>query len=133
MKYMLDTNVCIDVMQTAPPHLVQRMEACYYGQLLMSAITLAELEYGILAARPELRNSRRFLLESIQDDIVVAPFDAAAARAYAEIRQADPLRGRNALDKLIAAHAVSLGAVLVTSNAADFRRFSGLLLENWAT
>ncbi|MDO9226819.1 MAG: type II toxin-antitoxin system VapC family toxin [Pseudomonadota bacterium] len=131
MKYMLDTNVCIDVMQGALPHLAARMEACYYGELLMSAITLAELEFGILAARLEARALRRFLLDGIREDVVVASFDAAAARAYAEVRLADPQRGRNALDKLIAAHALSLGAVLVTNNEADFRRFSGLAVENW--
>jgi len=132
MRYLLDTNICIHAMQGAQLGLLARMEACEYGSLLVSAISLAEMEFGILTDDAGESAKRRFLLNAILDDLVVAPFDAAAARAYAEIRRADPLRGRNALDKLIAAQALALGATLVTSNESDFRRFPGLTVENWA-
>jgi tRNA(fMet)-specific endonuclease VapC len=65
------------------------------------------------------------------DDIMVAPFDAQAAKAYGPIRAAYKDRNRDALDKLIASHAVALGVTLVTNNEADFVNYSGLVVENW--
>ena len=132
MKFVLDTNICIHAMHSTSPILAEHLESRYFGELILSTISLAELEYGIVAAAPQDRQVRQDMLDSLLEDLVVAPFDAAAARAYGEIRRADPMRGRNALDKLIAAHALSLGAVLVTNNEMDFRRFPGLVVENWA-
>ena len=59
------------------------------------------------------------------------PFDEAAANAYAVLRAAVPDRQRNAMDRLIAAHALSVGATLVTNNEADFKAYPGLTIENW--
>ena len=132
MKYLLDTNICIYFMRESVPAVAARMDACEPWEIGISSITLAELEYGVVRVTPEQQLPRRLLLNMLQERVTVAPFDAAAARAYAEIRCADPQRGRNALDKLIAAHAVSLDAVLVTNNEADFRRFPGLVVQNWA-
>jgi len=64
---------------------------------------------------------------------VVAPFEADAARAYGPLRAANRERNKNALDKLIASHALSLGVTLVTNNEADFRGFAGLNVENWVS
>jgi tRNA(fMet)-specific endonuclease VapC len=64
-------------------------------------------------------------------DIIVAPFDAAAAHAYAPIRWATRDRKRDQLDKLIAAHAISLDVTLVTNNVRDFAAYSGLQIQNW--
>jgi len=131
MKWLLDTNICIDAMSAPPAGLAARLDACAPWEIGISTITLAELEFGVIHAESEERVRRRLLLDALQERITVSPFDQAAAKAYAEVRLADPQRGRNALDKLIAAHALSLGAVLVTNNEADFRRFSGLVVENW--
>ena len=65
------------------------------------------------------------------EDIPVAPFDVGAADAYAPIRMAMRDRRRDALDKLIAGHAIALGAVLVTNNVRDFAEYPGLTIENW--
>ncbi|MDZ4255091.1 MAG: type II toxin-antitoxin system VapC family toxin [Sulfuritalea sp.] len=131
MKYMLDTNICIYAMRSMTSELAERLESCAWGELGISAISLAELEYGVLAGAPERSAALRAKLDSLLEDLMVAPFDADAAGAYATIRRLAPERNRHALDKLIAAHAVGLGAVLVTNNEADFRRFPNLTVENW--
>ena len=70
-------------------------------------------------------------MESLLDDIMVEPFDAQAAKAYGPIRKSYKDRNRDALDKLIASHAVALGVPLVTNNEADFMNYAGLHVENW--
>ena len=70
-------------------------------------------------------------MASLLDDILVAPFDAQAAKAYGPIRAAYKDRNRDALDKLIASHALALGVTLVTNNEADFVGYSGLKIDNW--
>ena len=61
----------------------------------------------------------------------MAPFDAQAAKAYGPIRAAYKDRNRDALDKLVASHAVALDVTLVTNNEADFVNYAGLVVENW--
>jgi len=63
----------------------------------------------------------------------VAPFEVVAARQYGPLRAAARERNQDALDKLIASHALSLGVTLVTNNEHDFRRYVGLTVENWVT
>lgn len=127
--FMLDTNMCIYLMNHQPPEVAERFARCRVGDVVMSAITFAELEYGVAAsAAPELE--RRNLLALI-DDIHVKPFDADAALAYGPIRFATRESKKDHLDKLIAAHAVSIGASLVTNNLKDFARYPGVKLENW--
>jgi tRNA(fMet)-specific endonuclease VapC len=67
------------------------------------------------------------------EDIMVAPFEAQAAKAYGPIRATYKDRNRDALDKLIASHAVALGVTLVTNNLADFEHYPNLILENWVS
>jgi len=96
-------------------------------------VTLAELEFGIACSSTAAQKSNRSALESLLDDIWVAPFDAQAAKAYGPIRAAYKDRNRDALDKLIASHAVALGVTLVTNNEADFVNYAGLRVENWVS
>ncbi|KVV18007.1 twitching motility protein PilT [Burkholderia cepacia] len=128
-RYMLDTNMCIYLMKHQPEQVAKRFAQCYTGDVVMSAITYAELEYGVAACANAVRERRN--LADLIEDIPVAPFDAAAAQAYGPVREATRERKRDHLDKLIAAHAVSLDAVLVTNNERDFASYSGLRLENW--
>jgi tRNA(fMet)-specific endonuclease VapC len=95
----------------------------------MSAITFAELEYGVTVSRNSPRERRN--LVALVEDIQVVPFDAPAAAAYGPIRQATRERKKDQLDKLIAAHAVSLDVTLVTNNERDFAAYPGLRIENW--
>lgn len=129
-RYMLDTNMCIYLMKSQPKAVAQRFAQCYVGDVVMSSITYAELEFGAaLSANPE---QERINLASLVEDIQVTPFDAAAGVAYGPIiRQATRDSRKDALDKLIAAHAVALDVVVVTNNERDFAEYPGVVLENW--
>ena len=129
-RYMLDTNMCIYLMKNQPEVVAQRFAQCYVGDVVMSAITYAELEYGVAAsANPQ---QERINLVGLVEDIEVVPFAAAAGVAYGLIHMATRDSGRkDALDKLIAAHAVSLEMTLVTHNEKDFARYPGVVTENW--
>ncbi|NTZ82584.1 type II toxin-antitoxin system VapC family toxin [Burkholderia metallica] len=128
-RFMLDTNMCIYLMKNQPAQVARRFAQCYTGDVVMSAITYAELEYGVTACASPARERRN--LAALIEDIPVAPFDAAAAQAYGPVREATRERKKDHLDKLIAAHAVSLDVVLVTHNERDFVSYPGLRLENW--
>jgi tRNA(fMet)-specific endonuclease VapC len=132
-KYMLDTNICIYLMKHQPPEVRERFAKYFVGDVVISAVTLAELEFGIACSSAVAQESNRSALESFLDDIKVAPFDAQAAKAYGPIRAAYKDRNRDALDKLIASHAVALGVTLVTNNEADFVNYAGLRVENWVS
>lgn len=128
-RYLLDTNICIYLMKRQPPSVAQRFAQCYVGEVVMSSITLAELEFGVLASG-EHKNRNAKALRQLLQDIVALPFDAAAAKSYASIRLSSAKRS-DALDKLIAAHALALKVTLVTNNEADFIRYPKLNVENW--
>lgn len=129
-KYMLDTNICIYLMKHQPPQVQARFSECFVGDVVMSAITLAELEYGV-ACSGDTQAHNQALLSSLLEDIPAAPFEGRAARIYGPLRADHKERQKDALDKLIAAHALSLGVTLVTNNEADFRGFTSLRIENW--
>ena len=128
-RYMLDTNICIYLMKNQPAEVAERFAQCRVGDVVMSAITYAELQFGVSASgNPE---SARANLDDLIGDIPVAPFDAAAGIAYGAIRLATRDRNADHPDKLIAAHAASLGVTLVTNNLRDFARYPGVVVENW--
>ncbi len=132
-KFMLDTNICIYLMKHQPPEVRERFAQCFVGDIVISAVTLAELEFGIASSSTAAQESNRSALESLLEDIMVAPFDAQAAKAYGPIRAAYKDRNRDALDQLIASHAVAIGVTLVTNNEADFVNYAGLRVENWVS
>ncbi|WP_434107183.1 type II toxin-antitoxin system VapC family toxin [Paraburkholderia caffeinilytica] len=128
-RYMLDTNICIYLMKNQPEQVAARFAECLVGDVVMSAITFAELEYGVAVSANRARERRN--LAALAEDILVMPFDSAAAGAYGPIREATRERKKDQLDKLIAAHAVALDVVLVTNNERDFAAYPGLRVENW--
>ena len=132
-KYMLDTNIFIYLMQHQPPEVRERFAQCFVGDVVISAVTLAELEFGIACSSTEAQETNWAALESLLEDIMVAPFDAQAAKAYGPIRAAYKDRNRDALDKLIASHALALEVTLVTNNEANFVNYAGLRVENWVS
>ena len=129
-KYMLDTNICIYLMKNQPAEVAERFARCFVGDVVISSITLAELEYGVVCSG-DAEHSNRSALAGFLEDVPVVPFEADAARAYGPARFATRERKRDALDKLIAAHATALNVVLVTNNEADFSAYPGLRVENW--
>lgn len=130
MPYMLDTNICIHLIQRHPPQVLQRVATLKQGDALMSVVTYAELRAG-LEIQQRNRDHDEKVLALLVQRIPVLPFTEAAAEQFGILRAAIRDRRRDALDRLIAAHAIAAGAVLVTNNEADFRDYPGLHLENW--
>lgn len=130
MIYLLDTNIVIHAGDRHAQVLDRLIE--HDGAIFLSALCLAELQRG-LHKTPTLTAPRRVRLDLILTQIPVLPFDTAAAEAYGTIiAQCGWAKDRD-FDRMIAAHAIAAGAVLVTANEADFRDIPGLALVNWAT
>jgi len=133
LTYLLDTDICSYAMQRRNPKTVERISAHPAGELKVSVVTLFELEYG--ARRSTRKNDLLTIVESFLANVEVLALDLAAARQAAVVRA--QLASCGALigqyDLLIAGHALSLDATLVTNNIDEFRRVDGLRLENWAT
>ena len=128
-RYMLDTNMCIYLMKNQPESVARRFAQCFVGDVVMSAITFAELEYGVTVSANPKRERKN--LASLIEDIPVMAFDGPACLAYGPIRLATRNIKKDALDKLIAAHAVSLNVTVVTNNERDFAKYPGVVMENW--
>ena len=128
-RYMLDTNMCIYLMKNQPAQVARRFATCVVGDVVMSAITFAELEYGVTVSANRVRERRN--LAGLVEDIAVVAFDVRAASAYGPIRKATREQKKDQLDKLIAAHAVALNVILVTNNERDFACYPGVTIENW--
>jgi tRNA(fMet)-specific endonuclease VapC len=131
MRYMLDTNICIYVIKRRPEAVLQKFTAHAVGDLGLSIVTLADLEYG--AARSSQKGKNRAALEQFVSPLEIAAFDREAASVYGSIRAAVERRGApvGSMDLLIAAHAISLGVPVVTNNVKEFRRIPELRVENW--
>lgn len=131
MQYILDTNICIHMMDAHPPQVIERFKKTTVGQVLISVVTYAELRHGIERCSTEDRVVAENALRRFIARVPVLPFDERAAESYGIIAAAIRDRRRDALDRLIAAHAISVGATLVTNNEADFKDYPGLEVENW--
>ena len=131
MKFMLDTNICIYIIKRRPETVLGRFASHPVGDIGISVITLAELEYGASKSTVPARN--REALEQFVSPLEVAAFDRPATLTYGRMRALFEKKGRpiGSMDMLIAAHALSLGARLVTNNVEEFQRVPGLRVENW--
>jgi tRNA(fMet)-specific endonuclease VapC len=128
-RYMLDTNTVSHLLK-AHPVVTQRVVAQPMAALCISAITEGELLFG-LAKRPEAKHLHRAVHELLRR-VETQAWDSAAAAHYG-LLSADMARqgkGLGALDMLIAAHALSLGVILVTNDHA-FRQVTQLVVEDW--
>lgn len=131
MIYLLDTNICIYIIRNHPPQIIDRIKSCGVGDVAVSAITLAELEYG--AAKSSRPDQNREALLVFASPLEILPFDDNAALHYGDIRTYLERSGQSigAMDMLIAAHARSIPLTLVTNNTREFSRVPNLLVENW--
>lgn len=127
---LLDTNICIYIINAKPAAVLARFHQFRLGEIGLSSVVAAELAYGVARSASE-RNRRA--LEMFLAPLEIIPFDEKAVWAYGELRTDLERRGQpiGSLDTMIAAHALSMNAVLVTNNTREFSRVKGLQLENW--
>ncbi|MBV8237641.1 MAG: type II toxin-antitoxin system VapC family toxin [Sphingomonas sp.] len=122
MRFMLDANTLIGLLSGHPSSLIARAAQCSADDLVTSAIAFAEVALGTWQGkRPSI-----IVLDRLGDRIPILPFDHLAGKYYAQL----PFR-RGSYDRLIAAHALSLGLTLITNNERDFADIPNLSVENW--
>jgi len=131
MKYLLDTNVWIDYLTGRYPTIATHIQESPPDELCLSSVVMAELRYG--AEKSQRKRSNHRLLDTLAQEVRCVDFDVNAATTYGEVRTALEKRGRPlcAYDMLIAAHALSLGLILITDNEREFNRVRSLVVENW--
>jgi tRNA(fMet)-specific endonuclease VapC len=127
---LLNTNICIHIINAKPAAVLQRFRGYRMGEIGVCSVVAAELAYGV-AKSGSARN--RQALDLFLGPLEILPFDEAALWVYGDLRANLERKGTpiGALDALIAAHALSLQATLVTNNLAEFERIPGLQLDNW--
>lgn len=131
MIYMLDTNICIYVINSRPAIVLERFRLERIGDIVISSVTAAELAFGV-AKSGSVRN--RQALDMFFSTLEILPFDESVIWHYGNLRTDLERRGQpiGTLDTMIAAHALSSNTILVTNNTREFERVPGLRLENWA-
>ena len=122
-KYLIDSDLAVYSMdEDIGSPLNQRLASLYPGDVAISAISFAEIALGTWNGKPP----RQDVLDAFVRVIPILPFDDAAAHTYAQL----PFK-RARFDRLLAAHALSIGATIATNNEADFADVPGLAVENW--
>lgn len=132
MRILLDTNICIYIIKNKPPEVRSRFQQYDIGDIGVSTITVAELEYGVKKSAAVERNQKA--LETFLLPLEFLDFDHPAAQAYGDIRAALERNGTpiGGMDMLIAAQAQAHDLLLVTRNLREFQRVQGLRCESWA-
>jgi tRNA(fMet)-specific endonuclease VapC len=131
VKYLLDTNTCIYIINKKPPSAVDKIRSKHPDEVSISTITIAELEYGVYRSKHADQN-RIALLEFLVP-FVILDFDQSAAAVYGSVRASLERKGTpiGPMDLLLAAQALSQQLILVTNNEKEFRRVAALRIENW--
>jgi len=131
MIVMLDTNTCIALIKRKPVYALQKFSEYQVGDVGLSAVTLAELRYGVSKSQHQARNQAA--LDEFMLPLEVAAFDEQATVAYGVLRAALEKQGTpiGPLDTMIAAHALSLGVALATNNTREFNRVPKLMVVDW--
>jgi tRNA(fMet)-specific endonuclease VapC len=131
VRYLLDTNACIDFLTGRFPEVGERILASDPEDLCLSSVVVAELRYGADKSQRRAENHGR--IDVLIGDVRCVDFDLAAAAVSGRIRAELERTGKpiGPYDLLIAAHALSLGLILVSDNLKEFRRVEGLAIENW--
>ncbi|MGH7858724.1 MAG: type II toxin-antitoxin system tRNA(fMet)-specific endonuclease VapC [Candidatus Binatia bacterium] len=131
MRYLLDTNVCVDYLTGRFPRVIERIRESSPEDLCVSSVAMAELRYGAEKSAHRSRNHAR--LDVFFQEVRILDFDAGAASEYGRVRRELESAGKpiGPNDMLIGAHARALTLVLVTDNVREFRRIRRLRVENW--
>jgi tRNA(fMet)-specific endonuclease VapC len=131
MQYILDTNICIYIIKRKPEQVFAKLLTLSVGSVVISSITLAELQYGV--EKSINREKNKEALEKFLTPIEIIDFGVSATKEYGKIRAELEKMGTpiGSLDMLIAAHAKSLDLTLVTNNEKEFDRVNSLKIENW--
>lgn len=127
---MLDTNICIYIINNRPAHVLERFQQYEMGDIAVSSITASELAFGVKKTCSQ-RNEEALRL--FLSPLAVLPFNEACVWHYASLRSELQAKGQviGALDMLIAAHALSEKATLITNNVKEFERVPHLVVGNW--
>ena len=128
--HLLDTNTCIYAIRRRPPAVQARLNALDPAAVALSVVVAMELEVGAMRAQAQAYAPavRRWL-----EVFNILPLGDDARVHFARLKCDLMTRGLliGPMDMLIAAHALALGATLVTNNGREFKRVKGLKLENW--
>lgn len=129
--YMLDTDTCSYIIRERPIGVLEHFRKLAMEQICISTVTYAELLYGV--ERSSSKRINRPIIDDFVQHLDVIEWDNTAAEQYGKIRADLEARGKpiGAMDMMIAAHAKSIKAVLVTNNQKHFARIRGLKVENW--
>ena len=132
IKYLIDTNICIYIMNKRPTGIIHKFKLFDVGEIGVSTITVSELQYGVSKSKNRRLNKQR--IEEFLSPLEILPYDEIAASIYGDIRLQLEKRGEpiGPLDLLIAAHALSRNLVLISNNEKEFKRVKKLKVENWA-
>jgi tRNA(fMet)-specific endonuclease VapC len=131
MKYLLDTNMCIYIIKKHPPRVFEKLKSLDIEDVGISAITAAELEYGV--SKSSMPEKNRLALTKFTAPLQILPFEEKAAEAYGRLGASLEKTGTviGSFDLLIGAQAKSENLILVTNNVSEFGGIPGLKLENW--
>ncbi len=131
MKYILDTDICIYIVNKKSLELAAKVKEHRFSEICISSITLSELEYGVEKSSFPERN--RAYLNLFLTPIKVLPYDDNSALEYGKVRSFLESSGQviGSLDMLIASQCLSLKYTLVTNNDKEFKRVPGLRVANW--
>ena len=132
MLYMLDTNICSYIIRNKPQSIKAKLQEVEQNHTVaLSSIVVSELLYGATKKdSPKLTK----IVSAFIDNFIIYDYSKVSAQSYANIRTDLEKKGQiiGANDLLIASHALSLGAVLVTNNSREFERVEKLVLEDWS-
>jgi len=134
MKYLLDTNICIYIINEKPKKLLRKFEQYPVHEFGISSITHAELQYGVEKSKNKVTNQNA--LDEFLLPLTVLPFHGKKLVAcYGEIRTLLESQGKTIgpLDMLIAAHALGLHLTIISNNIKEFSRIPNLRCENWVS
>ncbi len=131
MKFLLDTNICIYIIKKRPADVINRFKSIDPGDIAISSITLAELQFGVMKSSDPVRNQEA--LNKFITPLEIADFDYFDTLEYGKTRAYLESKGTpiGPLDTLIASQALSKGLILVSNNLKEFSRIPGLVMENW--